>query len=111
MAGCDLPDASRPHKRDPPAMLPSGLLDMTTYWQGMQAQAPQTRPSAAPDDVALSQAWQVVPADIKDAFGHLFSRLAIRLLRRMATSQGGAEHADRSAADNARASAAPGAGL
>src|SRR5215467_954454 len=50
-------------------------------------QAPQTHPKAAPDDVALAQAWQLLPEDIKDAFGTLFSRMAIRLLRSMATSK------------------------
>src|SRR5215831_6268035 len=49
--------------------------------------APQTRSKAAPDDVALSQAWQLLPEEIKDAFGNLFSRMAIRLLRRMATAK------------------------
>jgi hypothetical protein len=41
----DLPDASRPHKRDTPEILPSGLLDMITYWQGMKA---RRRPKRAP---------------------------------------------------------------
>ena len=41
----DLPDASRPQKRDTPEILPSGLLDMTMYWQGMKA---RRRPKRAP---------------------------------------------------------------
>ena len=31
----DLPDESRPHKQNAPEILPSGLLDMATYWRGM----------------------------------------------------------------------------
>jgi hypothetical protein len=31
----DLPDESRPHKQNAPEILPSGLLDMATYWRSM----------------------------------------------------------------------------
>jgi len=41
----DLPDVSRPQKRDTPEILPSGLLDMTTYWRGMKA---RRRPKRSP---------------------------------------------------------------
>jgi hypothetical protein len=33
----DLPSESRPQRRNAPEILPSGLLDMATYWQGMTA--------------------------------------------------------------------------
>ena len=33
----DLPVESRPQKRDVPEILPSGLLDMATYWRSMTA--------------------------------------------------------------------------
>ena len=31
----DLPDESRPHKQNGPEILPSGLLEMATYWRAM----------------------------------------------------------------------------
>ena len=34
----DLPDESRPQKQNAPEILPSGLLDMATYWRSMNTQ-------------------------------------------------------------------------
>ncbi len=40
-----------------------------------------------PDDIALTQAWLLLPEETKGAFGHLFSRMAMRLLRSIPTSK------------------------
>ena len=48
---------------------------------------PQTLSKAALDDIALSQAWPLLPEETKDAFGNLFSRMAMRLLRSIPTSK------------------------
>ena len=48
---------------------------------------PQTLSTAAPDDLALTQAWSLLPEETKDAFGNLFSRMAMRLLRSIPTSK------------------------
>ncbi len=44
----DLPSESRPHKRDTPEILPSGLLDMATYWRGMKARSRPKRSRKRP---------------------------------------------------------------
>jgi hypothetical protein len=49
--------------------------------------ASQTLPQAAPDDVALHQAWRLLPEETKEAFGNLFSRMAMRLLRSIPTAK------------------------
>ena len=48
---------------------------------------PQTLSTAAPGDIALNQAWPLLPEETKNAFGHLFSRMAMRLLRSIPTSK------------------------
>ena len=48
---------------------------------------PQPFSTEAPDDIALSQAWPLLPEETKDAFGNLFSRMAMRLLRSIPTSK------------------------
>ncbi len=48
---------------------------------------PQTISQAAPDDIALTQAWPLLPEETKDAFGNLFSRMAMRVLRSIPTSK------------------------
>jgi hypothetical protein len=46
---------------------------------------PQTLSKSATDDIALTQAWPLLPEETKDAFGNLFSRMAMRLLRSIPT--------------------------
>lgn len=47
----------------------------------------QTLSKETPDDSALTQAWRLLPEETKDAFGNLFSRMAMRLLRSIPTSK------------------------